>query len=166
MNTLSRLVVGVVTAAILSTGLVAPAGAAEPQPTPATIGAQAPGVRILPGVSPDSALLPAGAVVEEFGSGSTLVLVPKASVGEGMVQPLFSVGVGWTIYIYLNRVDQGAIAAGGATALGVLICASTGAVSCAVVAGALVTAAAYIAAYGLCPSRMEIAIAKGVKCVK
>lgn len=92
-------------------------------------------------------------------SGSTLVVVQQSS---DVMRPQFSVGVGWGVYIYLNRSDQIVVAAGGAAGLGVLICAATTVIGCAAVAAALTGAATWIANRGgICSAstpRLEIRI--------
>lgn len=113
--------------------------------------------------------LPAGGTSYVVGSGSVVTVVPEKAAAAGVVSPQFSVGVGWGVYIYLNRIDQGAVATGAAAGLAVAICAipAVNTFGCAAVAAVLATAAFYIAAYGMCPSRMEINMPSGnIKCVK
>ncbi|WP_245219970.1 hypothetical protein [Rhodococcus qingshengii] len=68
------------------------------------------------------------------------------------------VGAGNGVYIYLNRADQTALAAGSATTMGIIICGLPGinVVACGGVAGALVAAASYVASYGICSDEMEV----------
>lgn len=152
-------IVTILVAALTAWGLTPPASASVSPDSPAVFQEIA--------QLPDS--LPEDSQVQEFGTGSYVVSVPDERVAEpGAIRPRFSVGVGWTIYIYLNRTDQGAVAAGGAAGLAVLICAvpAVGTAACAGVTAALVAAAYYIAVNGFCPSRMELALGNGVKCVK
>jgi hypothetical protein len=70
--------------------------------------------------------------------------------------------------LYLNRTDQGALATGGAVALGIAACALPGVnvVGCAAISGALAAAAYYIANNGFCSNELEIAIPSNrAKCV-
>ncbi len=60
--------------------------------------------------------------------------------------------------IYFNRTDQGAIAAGAAAGLGVLICAVTSPVGCAAAAAVLAIAAYYIDHYGFCRNQLRVRI--------
>ena len=73
-------------------------------------------------------------------SGS-VVVVESPRPTPGTVTPLFSVGAGWGIYIYLNTADQKAVYSGGAAGLAVLICGSTALLGCAAAAAALAAAA-------------------------
>jgi len=91
-------------------------------------------------------------------SGSTVV-VERPRTMPGTVTPQWSVSAGWGLYIYLNQVDQKAVYNGGAAALGILICGSTGLIACAAATGALVAAATYFDERGgICPKRLEIRI--------
>lgn len=84
------------------------------------------------------------------------------------VQPRIRVGVGWGVYLYLNRVDQGALASGGAAGLSIIACALPGVniVGCAAVSAGMAAAAYYISQYGFCSNEMEITLPQAtVKCV-
>jgi len=72
-----------------------------------------------------------------------------------------NLGGGWDshgLYVSFNRVDQAAIAGGGAAAIAAAICVIPGIgwASCAVAAGLVTAAAIYIGAYGMCPTRASI----------
>jgi hypothetical protein len=85
------------------------------------------------------------------------VVVP--AVGTLTVHPDVSVG-GQIPYLWiqLDRTDQATLAAGGAAALAIAICAIpvVGWAVCAVVAGLLAAAAIYIGANGFCPKYLRI----------
>lgn len=75
-------------------------------------------------------------------------------LGGGGAQPLLGGGWdGWSgPYVSFNRVDQGALVAGGAAALAVGICLipAVGQAACVVAVGLVATAAYYVNAYGMC----------------
>jgi len=103
-------------------------------------------------------------------SGSLVVLTRPLS-GGAQVTPQFSVGVGWGFYVYLNRVDQAAVIAGGAAALAAAICLvpAVGNGMCAVVIGLVAAAAVYLDAYGKCPTskpRLELDTNSNPRCIK
>ncbi|WP_139277778.1 hypothetical protein [Rhodococcus marinonascens] len=82
-----------------------------------------------------------------------------APLAPGEIAPKLRAGVGSGIYLYLNQTDQKVLATAGAAALGVAVCAIPyiGQAGCASAVGALVGAAAYIAANGICrPGELEI----------
>lgn len=96
--------------------------------------------------------------------------------GRAMTVPAFRVAVeNWSGYVYLNGTDQNALIQGGATSLGVVICASLAATGpagwagCAAVSGLLVAAATYLSANGICSNEMRLTIWGGggsaVQCV-
>lgn len=64
------------------------------------------------------------------------------------------------VCIFLNRTDQGALAAGGAAFLAIAICAipAIGWIGCAAVAAALTIAAFYIATNGLCARTLQVGL--------
>lgn len=105
--------------------------------------------------------LPVGTVIGEFGQGSYAVSVPEASGPTARI----SVGVGRTIYIYLSRDEQTILAGGGAAGIAAMTCISLGPAGCIGVSAAVVGAATYVAINGFCPKRLEIAVARGYKCV-
>ena len=171
---MKRSLITAITAALAVAGLalVAPAANAAPAPTTTEVQAVAPIQLSTPNsgalrVVKDVSQLPAGGVTYVVGSGSIVAVVPQSTGVDA--SPLFSVGIGWGVYLYLNRVDQGAISTGGAAGLAILICAipAVNVFGCAAVVAVLATAAFYIAAYGICPSQMEIQIPGGsAKCVR
>jgi len=70
--------------------------------------------------------------------------------------------------VYFNRTDQGAIAAGAAAGLAVLICAVTSPAGCAAAAVVLAMAAYYIDHFGICRNQLRVRILPfpgGAKCV-
>ena len=70
--------------------------------------------------------------------------------------------------VYFNRTDQGAVAAGAAAGLGVLICAVTSPAGCAAAAVVLAMAANYIDHFGICRNQLGVRILPfpgGAKCV-
>ena len=107
--------------------------------------------------------LPDGATVAQFGTGSYVVALPGSTATPA--EPL-SVGVGRTIYIYLNRTEQSMLANGGAAGLAALACATGGIAVCVGVSAALAAAATWVNRNGFYPSRLEIAVARGYKCVR
>lgn len=108
-------------------------------------------------------------------SGSSLVLSEPVGPQPGVPAEVTSqLGVGvcgfFNVCVYLNRTDQGALAAGGAAFLAIAICAipAVGWISCAAVTSALVVAAFYIAAYGFCPRDLQVGLippGSDVRCV-
>jgi hypothetical protein len=103
-------------------------------------------------------------------SGSALVLSEPSKKAD--LAPMLGVGgCGWfNVCIYLNRVDQGALATGGAILLTAAICAipAVGWLSCAAIAAAIAVGAYYIAAYGFCPRYLQIGLippGSNVRCV-
>lgn len=103
-------------------------------------------------------------------TGSALVL--REPVGQ---QPEASseLGLGWCgflqLCVYLNRADQGALAAGGAVALGALICVLGTPAVCVVAGVALAVAASYIGSYGFCPNLLQVGLlpvpGSNIRCV-
>jgi len=158
--------------AVASLAFVAPVANASPAPATTEVQAVAPTLQSIPNsgalrVVKDVSQLPVGGVSYVVGSGSIVTAAPQSTSVDA--SPLFSVGVGWGVYIYLNRVDQGAVATGGAAGLAVAICAipAVNVFGCAAVVAVLATAAFYIAAYGFCSARMEIRMpGGGAKCVR
>jgi hypothetical protein len=126
--------------------------AAPPSVTPAQIAAAY--AEIKASTVPRTTSVVGGITTEIFtlSNGTKLEFTAPAVGG---IHPNLSVGSNsHGLYIELNRVDQGAIATGGAAAVGIAICAipAVGWVLCAVVAAILAIAAFYIASYGVCPS--------------
>lgn len=153
-------ITGVALALALAVGQAGTAVAAgdPPAPLPAiTPGLLATDVASMPALQD----LPAGTVIGEFGQGSYAVSVPDATGPAARV----SVGVGRTIYIYLTRNEQTVLAGGGAAGIAAMACVSLGPAGCIGVGAAVVGAASYVAINGFCPKRLEIAVAKGYKCV-
>ena len=163
MRSIERCTAGLVVAGLMTVGLVSPATATE-----SPVFDELPVAEF---AATETETGGVGAQFLSFGTGSLIVSVPdgvdQMPLIEGQRTSRLSVGLGWTFYVYLNRTDQAALAAGGATSLGILVCAipGVGIPACAAVAGLLVTGATYIALNGLCPSRLELAVGKGSKCV-
>ncbi|HEY0215981.1 MAG TPA: hypothetical protein VGC57_06285 [Cellulomonas sp.] len=107
--------------------------------------------------------VPDGADVVEFGSGSTLVLVPGSAVSGPRTR--MSVGVGRTIYLYLSRNEQSVLAAGGGAGIAALACVTGGAGVCVVASAAIAAATMWVSQNGFCPKRLEIAVGRGYTCV-
>lgn len=105
--------------------------------------------------------------------GFALVLSePAEKRSTGGITPQFSVGgCGWfNVCIYLNRTDQGALAAGAAAFLAVAICVipAVGWIGCAAVAAALAIAQHYIATNGFCRRTLQIGLlppGRDLKCI-
>jgi hypothetical protein len=165
MRSIERCIAGLVVAGLMTVGLVSPATATATA-TESPVFDEFPVAEIAATETGG-----VGAQLLSFGTGSLIVSVPdgvdQMPLIEGQRTSRLSVGLGWTFYVYLNRTDQAALAAGGATSLGILVCAipGVGIPACAAVAGLLVAGATYIALNGLCPSRLELAVGKGSKCV-
>lgn len=81
-------------------------------------------------------------------------------------QARLNVGIGRTVYLYLTRNEQTILASGGAAGLAAMACISLGPAGCIGVSAAVAGAAAYVTIHGFCPSRLEIAIGRGYKCVR
>ena len=97
-------------------------------------------------------------------SGSTLVLSEPtsrlASVTPGAAPNLYFGGCGWfQLCVYLNRADQGALAAGGAAGIAAVLCLAGGPVVCVAAAIAAAIAASYVSSYGFCPGDLQIEVA-------
>jgi hypothetical protein len=89
-------------------------------------------------------------------SGSSLVLAKP--VGSAVVhQKLGLGGCGWfQVCLYLNRTDQGALAAGAAAGIAAAACLLGGPVVCVGVAVAVAVAAFYIGAHGFCRNKLQV----------
>jgi hypothetical protein len=103
-------------------------------------------------------------------TGSALVLSEPSE--KTSVTPMLGVGgCGWfNVCIYLNRVDQGALATGGAILLTAALCAipAVGWIGCAAIGAAIAVGAYYIAAYGFCSRNLQIGLippGSNVRCV-
>lgn len=85
------------------------------------------------------------------------------------VGPQLRAGVGWGVYLYLNRTDQTALTTGGAAGLAVIACSipAVNVVGCAAVTAALASAAVYINNNGYCANELEIRLTPfaSYKCV-
>jgi len=90
-------------------------------------------------------------------SGSTLVLSEPVGPQPELTTDLRVDWCGFfSICVYLNRADQAALAAGGAVALGALICIVGTPAVCVVAGIALAVAASYIGSYGFCPNELRV----------
>ena len=97
-------------------------------------------------------------------SGTSFVLTEPTGQRSLAVKPNLGVVqcASWSFCVRLNRVDQGAIAAGGAIGVGIAVCAilmaapPAGLIGCAVISAALGVAAYYIGAYGFCSNELQI----------
>lgn len=133
-----------------------------PDPTPESVAAlqqSLEGQGYVPTVSTDGGVLTKEYDVTQAGSPRVVIETTEpAPLDPGQIAPRLHVGVGNGVYIYLNRADQTALAAGSATSMGIIICGLPGinVVACGGVAGALVAAASYVASYGICPNEMEV----------
>jgi hypothetical protein len=159
MNIRNRTGVALVLAAVMAL-LGMPAHANEPPQQVIVSDVHSPVLDV--GEMPTADELPAGSTIEEFGTGSYVVSVPDR---ESDPRTRLSVGVGTTIYLYLSRDDQTILMSAGGGALVAAACISLGAVGCVGVSAAVGGAVAWVSINGFCPKRLEIAVARGYKCV-
>lgn len=97
----------------------------------------------------------------QYTNGTVLTLQEPVSGPPTVTTSIRVGGCGFLqLCVYLNRTDQGALAAGGAAGLAIAICAipAVGTAACAFVAAALTAAAYYIAAHGFCKKELRVRI--------
>lgn len=84
------------------------------------------------------------------------------------IQPRMRAGVGWGLYLYLNKSEQEALFTGGAAGIAAAACAlpALGALSCGAIAAALGVAVTWLNNNGLCDNELEIRLpVTRLKCV-